>query len=60
MRSWTRYWVTGAIVLIAVCGLPLAAQVQDQTVVLAGADLSRVVPPGFYFQGLTAPTQMRN
>jgi hypothetical protein len=28
--------------------------------VLGGADLLRVVPPGFYFQGLTAPTQMRN
>jgi len=27
---------------------------------LAGADLLRVVPPGFYFQGLTASTQMRN
>jgi hypothetical protein len=25
-----------------------------------GAELTRVVPPGFYFQGLTAPTQMRN
>ncbi|MCA1605327.1 MAG: hypothetical protein LC775_07625, partial [Acidobacteria bacterium] len=28
--------------------------------ILSGAGLSRVVPPGFYFQGLTAPTQMRN
>jgi hypothetical protein len=28
--------------------------------VLTGADVTRVVPPGFYFQGLTAPTQMRN
>ena len=28
--------------------------------VLAGADLTRVVPTGFYFQGLSAPTQMRN
>ena len=27
---------------------------------LTGADLTRVVPPGFYFQGLTAPTQLRN
>jgi hypothetical protein len=25
-----------------------------------GAELARVVPPGFYFQGLSAPTQMRN
>src|SRR4029077_8127585 len=33
---------------------------QDNPTVLTGADLVRVVPPGFYFQGLTAPTQMRN
>jgi hypothetical protein len=33
---------------------------QERAVVLTGADLTRVVPPGFYFQGLTAPTQMRN
>jgi len=33
---------------------------QDRATILAGADLLRVVPPGFYFQGLTAPTQMRN
>ena len=30
------------------------------TAVLAGAELTRVVPTGFYFQGLSAPTQMRN
>src|SRR5882757_4752211 len=33
---------------------------RDSRWVLAGAELARVVPPGFYFQGLTAPTQMRN
>jgi hypothetical protein len=33
---------------------------QEHLVVLSGTELSRVVPPGFYFQGLTAPTQMRN
>ncbi len=33
---------------------------QDPATVLAGAELSRVVPPGFYFQGQSAPTQMRN
>jgi hypothetical protein len=36
------------------------AKAQDRAVILAGAELSRVVPPGFYFQGLSAPTQMRN
>ena len=40
--------------------LPLLTFAQEKTTVLAGAELTRVVPPGFYFQGLTAPTQMRN
>jgi hypothetical protein len=33
---------------------------QESATVLSGAELTRVVPPGFYFQGLSAPTQMRN
>lgn len=33
---------------------------QQSFTVLTGAELTRVVPPGFYFQGLNAPTQMRN
>jgi hypothetical protein len=37
-----------------------AAAAQEQATILAGAELTRVVPPGFYFQGLSAPTQMRN
>jgi hypothetical protein len=40
--------------------LPAAATAQDTVTVLAGAELTRVVPPGFYFQALSAPTQMRN
>jgi hypothetical protein len=50
-------------VMVAVaitCSLPLAVAAQDSGTVLAGAELMRVVPPGFYFQGLNAPTQMRN
>src|SRR5882757_145799 len=33
---------------------------RDSRWVLAGAELARVVPPGFYFEGLSAPTQLRN
>ena len=40
--------------------MALIVTAQEQPVVLTGAELTRVVPPGFYFQGLTAPTQMRN
>jgi hypothetical protein len=55
-----RYLLTGITALVISCSLPLMASAQDRAVVLSGAELTRVVPPGFYFQGLTAPTQMRN
>lgn len=38
--------------------LPVSAQ--DGGTVLAGAELTRVVPTSFYFQGQSAPTQVRN
>ena len=37
-----------------------AAVAQERATVLTGAQLTRVVPTGFYFQGLSAQTQMRN
>lgn len=40
--------------------LPLGVRAQDSVTVLTGAELTRIVPPGFYFQGLSAGTQMRN
>jgi hypothetical protein len=46
-----------ALVLFAIAG-SIAAQ-QGATI-LTGAELTRVVPSGFYFQGLSASTQMRN
>lgn len=33
---------------------------QEAPVVLAAKDLPRIVPAGFYFQGQSGPTQMRN
>ena len=36
------------------------AMAQDTAVVLTGKDAARVVPTTFYFEGLSAPTQMRN
>jgi hypothetical protein len=47
-------------VMVVAFAMPAIAQAQDSVTVLTGEDLTRVVPPGFYFQGLTAPTQMRN
>jgi len=57
----TRY-ITGLVLAIVavVCSLAAAATAQDSLTVLAGQELTRVVPPGFYFQGLSAPTQIRN
>ena len=40
--------------------LAVAATAQQGITVLTGADLTRVTPTGFYFEGLSAPTQMRN
>src|SRR6266705_4771257 len=36
------------------------AVAQNSVTILSGSELARVVPPGFYFEGLSAPTQMRN
>jgi len=33
---------------------------QDSVTILSGPELTKVVPPGFYFQAQSAPTQMRN
>ena len=46
-----------ALVLLAVAGLATA---QERATLLTGTELTKVVPTGFYFQGLSAPTQMRN
>jgi hypothetical protein len=59
MRLYRPHAIAIAIVLSLAC-LSLPALAQDEATVLAGTDLVRVVPPGFYFQGLSAPTQRRN
>ena len=59
MRNIKRHLILGLTVFIT-CSLPVIVRAQDSVTVLAGAELTRIVPPGFYFQGLSAPTQMRN
>src|SRR5678816_4798782 len=54
-RSLTLFSLLAALLLAAA-----SAVAQEQATILAGAELTRVVPTGFYFQGLSAPTQMRN
>jgi hypothetical protein len=55
-----RYMLTLLAALVISCSLPLTVAAQEGAVLLTGAELARVVPPGFYFQGLSAPTQTRN
>ena len=60
MKNSRRQSFVGLLVLFVACSLPAFVTAQNSVTVLTGAELTRVVPPGFYFQGLTAPTQMRN
>jgi hypothetical protein len=60
MKNWRRHSLTGLAALLVSCSLPVLVLAQEGATILTGPNLSRVVPPGFYFQGLTAPTQMRN
>lgn len=55
MKHRLKYFFVVALLLFAG-----SAVAQESATILSGADLTRVVPPGFYFQGLSAPTQMRN
>ena len=52
------------LTLLALLTLALAPSVAraqgDAPVILSGAQLARIVPPGFFFEGQSAPTQMRN
>lgn len=56
MRDWMKRFSI-VIALLVAAG---AVAAQGGATILTGADLTRVVPTGFYFQGLSAPTQMRN
>jgi hypothetical protein len=63
MANWMQRSITSAIVLAVfflILSAPGSVRAQDGGTVLSGAELTRVVPPGFYFQAQSAPTQMRN
>ncbi len=60
MKVLRKYSLIAIAVFVVSGALPLLVVAQDLPTVLTGADLTRVVPPGFYYQGLTAPTQIRN
>ena len=55
--NFVRFALILALALLA----PAAISAQQSSVkLLTGAELTRVVPTGFYFEGQSAPTQMRN
>lgn len=60
MERCRGYSLIILVTLIMSGAMPFLVAAQERVTVLSGSDLVRVVPPGFYFQGLTAPTQMRN
>jgi hypothetical protein len=60
MRHYRRSLLIGLAAIVFSCSTTSQVAAQDQATVLNSADMARVVPPGFYFQGLTASTQMRN
>ena len=60
MMNLKRVLLRCSLLLSVICYLPVLVNAQDSVTILTGAELTRVVPTGFYFQGLSAPTQMRN
>ena len=64
MKNWTqrsvKFSATTLALLFIACSMPGLVAAQEPVTVLEGAELSQVVPPGFYFQGRSAPVQMRN
>ena len=60
MKNWKPYLSSVLVAVFVACVLPLPASAQNPVTILAGPDLSKVVPSAFYFQGQSAPTQMRN
>jgi len=59
MTKVRRNLIAALGALLILCS-SIIVSAQNSVTVLAGAELPRIVPPGFYFQGLSAPTQMRN
>lgn len=60
MKSQQKTLMTVFSLLVLTVSVSLNAHAQDKATILAGAELTRVVPAAFYFQGQSAPTQMRN
>lgn len=60
MKNYKNHFVTTITVFVIACSMTGVVAAQQETAILSGRELTRVIPPGFYFQGLSAPTQLRN
>lgn len=60
MKNRKKLVFTAMAVALFLSLIPQSAEAQELPTVFAGAELARVIPSGFYFQGQSAPTQMRN
>ncbi len=56
MKLSLKYFLVAAALFASVASVAA----QDRATILTGPELTRITPTGFYFQGLSAPTQMRN
>lgn len=62
MNLMNKRIVRPALILTFFLLLFITAEAQNKTAatILSGAELTGIVPTGFYFEGQSAPTQMRN
>lgn len=60
MTSCRRHAVVATIVVGLVCTLPLSGAAQRRPYKMTDQQVARIVPAAFYFQGQSAPTQIRN
>lgn len=60
MSRSSHFRAVGLAALSLLIGFHSISLAQGYPAILAGADLQRVVPSSFYFEGQAGPTQMRN
>ena len=60
MKSRVRSVILAIILVSIVCSFPLLSRAQRRPYRMTDQQVARIVPAAFYFQGQSAPTQMRN
>ena len=60
MTNRIRSLIVAIVLVTIVCTLPLSSSAQRRPYRMTDQQAARIVPAAFYFQGQSAPTQMRN